>query len=152
MQILSRANHDRPNLTSRLRHLAFAVVAFGGCSAFSPSEPELPVGAVPMAPQAAYAAWFERTEVCSGLTGQFQAIQWFVVPGVETFQTAAGAKVGMWEKSGGVARIIIAGNYINHEMVVRHEMLHDLLDREGHPPEFFEGRCKLTWESWAADR
>ena len=155
MQILSRRHHNRPTFAKRLRQLSFAVVAFGGCSAFAPSEPELPVGAVPLAPQPAYAAWFERTEGCSGLGGQFTSIQWFVVPGADTFQTSAGPKVGMWEKAGSVARIIIAGNYIGHEMVVRHEMLHHLLDREGHPPEYFVTRCRLTWESWSnglADR
>lgn len=32
--------------------------------------------------------------------------------------------------------------------VVRHEMLHALLDRGDHPPEYFVSRCGLTWESW----
>ena len=131
------------------------MIAFGGCSAFAPSEPDLPAGAIPLTAQPAYAAWFERTEACSGLGGQFKQIQWFVVPGAETFATNAGPKVGMWEKAGNTARIIIAGNYVGHEMVIRHEMLHHLLDREGHPPEYFVSRCRLTWESWSnglADR
>ncbi len=155
MQILSHPRHNRSTIATRLRQLSFAVIAFGGCSAFSPTEPELPAGAVPLAAQPAFAAWFERTESCSGLEGQFKEIQWFVVPNAETFQTSAGPKVGMWEKAGNVARIIIAGNYIGHEMVIRHEMLHHLLDREGHPPEYFVTKCRLTWESWStgvADR
>jgi hypothetical protein len=33
-------------------------------------------------------------------------------------------------------------------MVVRHEMLHDLIGRSGHPnPPFGEG-CPLTWATW----
>jgi len=102
-----------------------------------------------MLADAEYQAWFDRTKECSGIGGQINEIQWFIVPGVETFETSAGPKVGMWEKTGGVARITIAGNYARHEMVVRHEMLHHLLDREGHPGEFFGDRCKLTWETWA---
>jgi hypothetical protein len=72
-----------------------------------------------------------------------------VVPGVETFETDAGPKVGMWVKEGGREIIVIAGNYQNHEMVVRHEMLHSLLRGHGHPTDYFVERCHLTWESWS---
>ena len=47
--------------------------------------------------------------------------------------------------------IILAGNYRNHEMVVSHEMLHSLIGQSGHPPLYFEERCHLTWETWAAN-
>ena len=138
MQILSHQRHNRSTIAKRLRQLSFAVIAFGGCSAFSPTEPELPAGAVPLAAQPAFAAWFERTEACSGLGGQFKEIQWFVVPNAETFQTSAGPKVGMWEKAGNVARIIIAGKYIGplvplgplgNDMVLL--LSHGVQDREG---------------------
>jgi hypothetical protein len=132
----------------RLRFASLALLVAAGCSSFAPTEERLPPGAVPMAAPAQYEAWFTSTERCAGLQGRFNRIQWYVVPGVETFPTEAGPKVGMWEKSGGQARIIIAGRYQGHEMVVRHEMLHHLLDREGHPTEFFVERCQLTWESW----
>ena len=87
MQNLSRPRNNRPNLARRLRQVSLAMIAFGGCSAFAPSEPDLPAGAIPLTAQPAYAAWFERTEACSGLGGQFKQIQWFVVPGAETFAT-----------------------------------------------------------------
>ena len=146
--MLSRWHNKRLGFLPRRRWLSVAAVAFGGCSSFAPTEADLPVGAVPMVAPAAYAEWFSRTQACSGLEGQIQQIQWFVVPDANVFETPAGPKVGMWEKTGGVARIIIAGNYAGHEMVVRHEMLHQLLDREGHPAEYFIERCKLTWETW----
>ena len=147
MQNLSRRHYNRPILGSGRGLLAGLAVLVAGCGAFGP-ELALPNGAVPMAPRPEYAEWFARTEHCSSLRGSPQAIQWYVVPEAETFETAEGAKVGMWEKSGGVSRIIIAGRYLGHEMVVRHEILHHLLDREGHPSEFFTDRCRLTWESW----
>jgi hypothetical protein len=34
------------------------------------------------------------------------------------------------------------------EMVVRHEMLHDLLSRPGHPDPPFGKGCPLTWNTW----
>jgi hypothetical protein len=108
----------------------------------------LPDGAIPFAPPAEYATWFERTEGCAAISGRFTAIQWLVVPGVETFNTDQGLKVGMWARRGDHQVIIIAGNYRDHEMVVRHEMLHSLIGERGHPAEFFEQRCHLTWETW----
>jgi hypothetical protein len=78
-----------------------------------------------------------------------ETIQWYVVPEVETFMTDQGEKVGMWARRGDQEVIIIAGNYVNHEMVVRHEMLHSLLGQRGHPVEYFEQKCQLTWETWA---
>jgi hypothetical protein len=121
-----------------------------GCSSLSPSEPRLPAGSVALAAPPAYREWHQLTQQCSGLSDDFSAIQFYVVPGVDTFPTEAGPKVGLWQREAGVNRIVIAGNYAEHEMVVRHEMLHALLQREGHPASYFVDRCHLTWESWSA--
>jgi len=121
-----------------------------GCASLAPSEPSLPAGALAIATPAVYREWNQRTEQCSGLADDVSAIQFYVVPGVDTFPTEAGPKVGLWQREGGVNRIVIAGNYVEHEMVVRHEMLHALLQREGHPANYFVDRCHLTWESWSA--
>lgn len=125
--------------------LAISLVA-ASCGGLEPSAP--PAGAVPMAAPAEYATWYARTEACSHLRGAPEAIEWYVVPGVATFETSIGEKVGLWERVGNVSRITIAGDYVGNEMVVRHEMLHDLLERTGHPPEYFVTRCHLTWDSW----
>ena len=118
------------------------------CTGLEPSAP--PAGAVLMTPPAEYAVWYGRTEACAELRGDATAIEWYVVPNVATFETSIGEKVGLWEKVGSVSRITIAGDYVANEMVVRHEMLHDLLERTGHPPEYFVTRCHLTWDSWDA--
>jgi hypothetical protein len=127
--------------------LAIWLVA-ASCTGLEPTAP--PDGAVLMTPPAEYATWFARTEACSQLKGNESAIEWYVVPGVATFETSIGEKVGLWEQVGNVSRITIAGDYVENEMVVRHEMLHDLLERTGHPPEYFVTRCHLTWDSWNA--
>lgn len=118
------------------------------CATLGPSEGTLPLGAVQIAPPAAYQEWAQRTRSCSGLSGDLSTVQFYVIPGVQTFSTNDGAKVGLWSREGKTDRIVIAGNYENHEMVVRHEMLHALLQREGHPQDYFINRCHLTWESW----
>jgi len=125
--------------------LAFVLVA-ASCTGLEPTAP--PDGAIPMAVPADYATWYARTEACAELRGHLEEIEWYVVPDAATFETSIGEKVGLWERVGNVSRITIAGDYVGNEMVVRHEMLHDLLERTGHPPEYFVSRCHLTWESW----
>ena len=117
------------------------------CETFCPPA-ALPAGAVRLAPPAQYLTWWEATEVCSGRSRSFERLEWYVVPGVRTFSTSAGARVGEWSHSSAGVRIVLADDYADNELVVRHEMLHALLDREGHPAEYFEQRCRLTWESW----
>lgn len=123
-------------------------LAAAGCGGFEPSATALPELAVRIDAPAAYRDWFARTEACSGLQAAFQAVEWYVVEGVDQFLVDGAPRVGMWQVADGKSQIVIAGNYASHEMVVRHEMLHHLLGREGHPKELFEQRCQLTWESW----
>lgn len=120
------------------------------CEMLAPPSP-LPATAQAMNPPEQYRTWWAETEACSGLQGSFEQIKWFVVPDSLTFSTNTGEKVGLWTESSAGTRIIIAGAYSGHELVVRHEMLHALLDREGHPAEYFQTRCGLTWETWHHD-
>ena len=123
------------------------LVTLFGCSSFDPSA-ALPAGAEAMEAPAIYQDWWGKTEACSKRSGQFSRIEWYVVPGVTTFATDMGPKVGLWIQNGSRVSIVVAGGYENHEMVVRHEMLHALLRQEGHPTVYFVDRCHLTWESW----
>lgn len=126
-------------------------VALSACSSLAaPTEIALPNGAVEIAAPAVYRQWHQKTQQCSGLAEDFSTVKFYVVPGVETFSTGDGQKVGQWIQDGGIDRIIVAGNYQNHEMVVSHELLHSLLGRQGHPAEYFSQRCRLTWDSWEA--
>jgi hypothetical protein len=102
-------------------------------------------GEEPMQPPAVYREWWSKTEACSGLTGDFDRVEWLVVPG-HSFSCASGRCAGHWQSS---HQIYIAGDWTMNELVVRHEMLHDLLGRSGHPnPPFGQG-CPLTWETWS---
>ena len=129
---------------------ATAALLLTGCGLTEPN-PSLPLGAEPMAAATTFDAWYAKTEACSGLSGSLQSVQWYVVKGVDTFETDQGQKVGMWERSGSGSVIVVAGNYRNHEMVIRHEMLHSLIGESGHPAEYFVERCSLTWSTWSGD-
>ena len=125
-----------------------ALVALATSCGTTGPEDSLPAGAVAMEAPAHFAEWWGATESCAGLGGSFARVEWFVVPGVSSFPTEVGEKVGLWVKRGERRAIVIAEGYLGHEMVVRHEMLHDLLSREGHPEPYFTERCGLTWETW----
>ena len=139
---------SRSSLRLEAPRLIALALLLQGCSALAPSESALPAGAVATIAPVVYQEWARRTEACSGIQGDFSTVKWYVVPGVETFSTKDGTKVGLWISNSSGDKIIIAGNYQNHEMVVSHEFLHHLLHREGHPPEYFSSKCHLTWETW----
>jgi len=118
------------------------------CDTLAPAP--LPDHALALAaPPPQYQTWWARTEACAGVNGRFNAIRWFTVPWAVSFPTPEGEQVGRWTRDGGGPRIVIAGEYLADEMVVRHEMLHELLGRGDHPAEFFVARCHLTWSSWS---
>ncbi len=123
------------------------LATLAACEVLGPPE-ALPADTARMIAPSEYQEWWARTEACSGITGDFDRIEWFVVQGAQTFPTASGPKVGLWSHSNQGVRIIVAEGYAENELVVRHEMLHALLDREGHPAEYFQQRCGLTWETW----
>jgi hypothetical protein len=103
-----------------------------------------PEGDVPLDPPPVYREWWAKTEACSGLQGNFDRISWSLVEG-RSFSCSSGQCAGHWRKD---HHIFLAGDWAMDEMVVRHEMLHDLIGMPGHPaPPFGEG-CPLTWATW----
>lgn len=120
--------------------VAACTAALAGCSSFTPTNDK------PYTPPAEYRKWFDETQACSGLTGDFDRIKWFVVDGTE-FDCPSGKCVGRWNSD---HDIFIASSWVDNELVVRHEMLHDLIGHPGHPDPPFGSPCPLTWASWHA--
>ncbi|MBA3658021.1 MAG: hypothetical protein H0W67_00300 [Gemmatimonadales bacterium] len=106
-----------------------------------------PAGDEPMDPPSLYRTWWSRTESCSGLSGDFDRVRWQVVAG-HSFQCPSGQCAGHWSSS---HEIFLAQDWTMNEMVVRHEMLHELLQRGGHPTPPFGSGCPLTWATWPGD-
>jgi len=46
--------------------------------------PPLPLGAVQFTPPAVYRVWWDLTQACSGLSGDFPRVTWYRVPDAET--------------------------------------------------------------------
>jgi hypothetical protein len=117
--------------------LFFAAGLASGCN-FDPQ------GDVPLEPPPVFREWFAKTEACSGLSGNFDRISWSVVEG-RSFSCSSGQCAGHWRKD---HHIFLAGDWAMDEMVVRHEMLHDLIGMPGHPAPPFGKGCPLTWATW----
>jgi len=81
-----------------------------------------PEGDAPMSPPALYREWWAKTEACSGRTGNFERLRWSVIEG-HSFPCSSGECAGHWRTD---HHIYLAGDWVMDEMVVRHEMLHDL--------------------------
>jgi hypothetical protein len=115
----------------------FLLLSLGACE----SPTGLPPGAERFTPPAVYRQWWSLTEACSGLHGDFDAVQWYVVPGESTIRLADGVVSAVWVEKGN--RIVLAagpdGRYAGD--LVRHEMLHALRQSGGHPREDFIGHC-----------
>ena len=90
----------------------------------------------------------KAAKACPARCGDFAKIRWFQVPG-RSFPGPTGECVARWEPG---PRVYVADFWIGHEMVARHEMLHDLIGRSGHPNPPFGAGCPLTWDTWPSGR
>ena len=124
-----------------MRHLVLLLALAAGCE--SPTVPPLPLGAVQFTPPAVYRVWWDLTQACSGLSGDFPRVTWYRVPDAETIPLGDGTQVnGYWNPAGN--RIVLAADAELDGSLVRHEMLHALLRTDGHPRAAFIGRCAGT--------
>jgi hypothetical protein len=96
-------------------------------------------GATRYIPLPEYSVWWQDTERCSGKTGDLAGITWWLIRGVESFDVQGTQAVGAWVRA--TRSIVLVEGSVADPMVVRHEMLHDLLRVTNHPPEYFQVKC-----------
>jgi len=124
-------------LTLAIASLTLVVVAWA-CD--TPTAP-LPPGAVSIDPPSAYTWWWEQTQSCANLSASLSGVHWYIVPGASSVTTADGREAaGYWDSR--TRRIVLAGAFKFLGDVVRHEMLHALLDdAKKHPRAYFLQKC-----------
>jgi hypothetical protein len=135
---LGRSTHPSTDvpMTRSLLAIAFILLGQTGCNDLFGPEP--PSGAVPLTPiPAEYAGWWALTARCSGSNVNFQDVTWSVYPGA-TIPGTYGA-VGAWYSR--TRTIVLAQGQENNGPLVRHEMLHALVNRRGHSRVDFVDRC-----------
>jgi hypothetical protein len=122
-----------------------AVLLLAACE--SGFEPGSDLGAIRFDPPASYREMWAMAQECSGRSGSFDRIRWWVIPGVRTFEYADEKPHadGLYDTDGDIT---LAGGVLSHPMVVRHEMLHALGFGAEHPSVPFRDPCRATWGSW----
>jgi hypothetical protein len=97
-----------------------------------------PSAAVEIAPPVPYARWWALTEACSGRSAPFSGVRWFVAP--RSAMLLDGEQYsGYWFADGN--RIVLESSALHSGEVVRHEMLHALMQIGSHPRVDFVDRC-----------
>lgn len=126
---------------SRFRRSAGSILlltlALSGCDFIT--DPAFPGEAEPFSPPAVYKTWWEMTKSCAGLSLPFEDIQWFVIPESNHFIFGGDAAGGAWFRDR--KAIVLVSDGILEGQLVRHEMLHALLQDGGHPRAEFLNLC-----------
>jgi hypothetical protein len=126
--------NTRPNL--RLAHLLLVPVLN---SCHFALDPKLPADAEQFVPPRVYSTWWKLTEECSGLSRPLGRISWFrTARGLQDPRTGRSIPA-YW--SSGTNRIVVAGYSLFDAGAVRHEMLHSLIGKPGHPRQQFLENC-----------
>ncbi len=90
-----------------------------------------------------YSEWWRKTEECSGRAGDMSKVTFYAVDApngaIGLNKTLAH---GWWVRQGN--RIYLPANALGEEWLVRHEMLHALLQRGSHPTNKFVEACHLA--------
>ena len=88
-------------------------------------------------PPPIYEKWWAATKECSGLSGDYRKVEWYVVPGEMIVAPTGEMGKAWWVEP---HRIYVATLWVKNEHLIRHEMLHELLQVAGHHWSAFE-RC-----------
>lgn len=104
--------------------------------------PTLPADAAQFSPPPVYSTWWQMTEACSGLTGSLAAVTWYKTDEVVHDTHSGDVIAGFWVP--GSNQIVLNSTVMLDGGIVRHEMLHALRQKGGHPRDQFLGKCAGT--------
>jgi hypothetical protein len=95
-----------------------------------------------------YSDWWRKTEACSGRKADMSQVKFYAVDAPDGAIGLNGTLAhGWWVRKGN--RIYLPANALGEEWLVRHEMLHALLQRGSHPNKKFVESCHLaSLEVW----
>jgi hypothetical protein len=120
--------------------LGLAAALAGACDRATGPDPYFPAGAVRLDPlPVIYGQWWRDIEACAERHASFDGVRFYVLPGVAGWDQRDVFLYGAWTPRGN--RITVGELVRLHPGVVRHEMLHAVLRRGDHPPEYFGTRC-----------
>jgi hypothetical protein len=130
---------------SRWFSAVLLLVGTGACAApRAAGAPLAPLGrswAVPTL--GLYQEWWEKTVACSGRQGRMTDVAFYAVDAPAGAIELNGEMAHAWWVREG-NRIYLPASALGEEWLVRHEMLHALLQRGSHPASVFVGACHVA--------
>ena len=102
-------------------------------------DPPLPTDAEEFSPPAVYTTWWQMTEACSALTGSMSAVKWYKTNDIVHDAGTGDIIAAYW--TAGSNRVVLTSTVMMNGGIVRHEMLHALRQKGGHPRDQFLGKC-----------
>lgn len=116
------------------RSVALVAFLLVGC-AFEPPAAER------IDPHTEYRALWAEAEACTGTVADINRVTFWVVPG-HSFDCPAGQCAG-WHSG---HDIFLSEDWADYPLVVKHEMVHELLQKGGHPAVPFQSPCHVMWD------
>lgn len=90
-----------------------------------------------------YQEWWAKTEACSGRRGDMASVAFYAVDApAGAIRLGKDVAHGWWVRGGN--RVYLPANALADEWLVRHEMLHALLQRGSHPTRQFVTACRVA--------
>lgn len=104
-------------------------------------------GATKMVIVPEYVTYWSDVEQCSGVTGDMHTVTIYQVLNTDVVTVPVDGTTitaqGVWLRHGN--RIVMAGLFAGDPKLMKHEMLHALLQRGDHPTAYFVDRCDLAY-------
>ncbi|NIR43331.1 MAG: hypothetical protein GWN99_05275 [Gemmatimonadetes bacterium] len=116
-------------------HLPLLAVLLLGCGE-SNFEP---VAARPLEPPSTYRIWWGEVQECVGAWAPFGRIRWYEAEQIHNIEAGTDHR-GAWKPP---HSIYIDSEWVSFEPVVKHEMVHELLQRRDHDSLFFQACAGL---------
>lgn len=129
----------------RLLSAVFLLLGTSACAApRAAGAPLAPLGRSWVVPTLGlYQEWWDKTVACSGHKGRMTDVTFYAVdaPG-GAIELAGEMAHAWWVREGN--RIYLPASALGEEWLVRHEMLHALLQRGSHPAHIFVHDCHVA--------
>jgi hypothetical protein len=120
------------------RHTAYAVLIAAFVLGCSESNFE-PVAPRALDPPDVYRTWWDEVETCIGTRAPFERIRWYQAEQLVNKEEGTG-HAGAWLPP---HTIYIRSDRLLFTVAVKHEMVHELLQRRDHETLFFEACAGL---------
>jgi hypothetical protein len=123
-----------------MRALLLCVLSVACSPATSPEPISIDLSsAVPSLASPIQVEWWTALEICSGITRSWREPTYYVLMGKSDVVVNGHSYWAYWVREGN--KIILSEAWASNTKLVKHEMMHALLQDGTHPTKYFNGVC-----------